>query len=312
MTDIAKEIFEEYEVRKSRKQRTAFIEYVKDFAHNHGYEANVEKGSLCSRNIVVGDVDNAKVIYTAHYDTCARMFFPNFMTPKNIFLYIVYQLLIVAGFFVTSAVLTFPFAYLLSFADIEEDLIFNFSYDIWLLIYFLLLFLMMFGPANKHTANDNTSGVTTLLDIMTNLPEDLKDKVAFVFFDLEEAGLIGSSSFASKHKNIKKSSLVLNFDCVSDGETMLFALKRTTRKYADILDKAFVSTPDVTVDIAKSAFYPSDNAVFEGGIGVSALKKSKLFGVLYMDRIHTKKDVIYREQNIEFLKNGAIRLAQML
>lgn len=312
MTETTKEIFEKYQVRKTKKQRTAFIEYVKQISDRYGYDFKIEKGSFGARNIVIGNPDKAKVLYTAHYDTCARLPFPNFITPKNFFVYLMYQLLVVAGFVVCSLAVGIALTVILMLCNMNADFATDTGMDFAFIVYLILLFLMILGPANKHTANDNTSGVTTLLDIMTNLPEDLKDKVAFVFFDLEEAGLIGSSSFASKHKNIKKSSLVLNFDCVSDGETMLFALKRTTRKYADILDKAFVSTPDVTVDIAKSAFYPSDNAVFEGGIGVSALKKSKFFGVLYMDRIHTKRDVIYREQNIEFLKNGAIRLAQML
>ncbi len=312
MTNTAKEVFEKYEVRKSRKQRTAFIEYVKDFAQNHGYEAKIEKGSFRSRNIVIGDVDNAKVIYTAHYDTCARMFFPNFMTPKNIFIYIIYQLLIVAGFFVASAVLTFPFAYLLSFADLTEDMLFNFSYDIWLIIYFFLLFMLIFGPANKHTANDNTSGVITLLEIMASLPADKKDEVAFVFFDLEEAGLIGSSSFASKHKNVTKNTLVLNFDCVSDGNTMFFALKKTTKKYKEVLEKAFVPYGEYEVDVCdKFCFYPSDNACFKGGIGVSAMNKTKN-GILYMNKIHTAKDTVFTDSNIEFFKNGAIKLIDIL
>ena len=136
--------------------------------------------------------------------------------------------------------------------------------------------------------------------------------MAFVLFDLEEAGLFGSSSFASKHKTIKKNTLVINFDCVSDGETLLFALKRTTEKYAELLEKAFTSTPDIAVDITRNAFYPSDNVSFKGGIGVCALKKSKFFGTLYMDRIHTNKDVVYREENIRILTNGALKLAQML
>ena len=106
--------------------------------------------------------------------------------------------------------------------------------------------------------------------------------------------------------------MVLNFDCVSDGETVLFALKKSTRQYAELLEKAFVPTAHLSVDIAKGAFYPSDNANFKGGIGVAALKQSKRFGILYMDRIHTIKDVIYREENIEFLTNGAIKLAQLL
>ena len=67
MTQTTKEIFEKYQVRKSKKQRSAFIEYVKGVASNLGYEVKIEKGSFGSRNIVVGDVDKAKVLYTAHF-----------------------------------------------------------------------------------------------------------------------------------------------------------------------------------------------------------------------------------------------------
>ena len=181
-----------------------------------------------------------------------------------------------------------------------------------LTVYLVLFYFLLGGPANKNTANDNTSGVTAVLDIMQQLPQEQNGTAAFVLFDLEEAGLFGSSSFASKHKSIKENTLVINFDCVSDGETMLFALKKSTEKYAELLEKAFVSTPEVTVDITKKAFYPSDNASFKGGVGVAALKRSKRFGILYMDRIHTNKDVIYREENIRFLTDGAIKLAGML
>ena len=312
MTQTTKEILEKYQVRKSKKQKTAFIEYVKQIAEDHGYDFTVEKGSFGTRNIVIGQPDRAKVLYTAHYDTCARLPFPNFITPKNFFIYLLYQFLIVGIFFALAFAVTFCVGLLLSFMPIADgiaNLVISFLPSITC---FAFLYLLLSGPANKHTANDNTSGVTTVLDIMQALPQDQKDKVAFVLFDLEEVGLFGSSSFASKHKAVKKNTLVVNFDCVSDGETMLFALKKTTANYADLLEKAFVSTPEVTAEITKKAFYPSDNASFKGGIGVAALKKSKRFGVLYMDRIHTKKDVIYREENIEFLTNGAVSLAQML
>ena len=312
MTETTKEIFEKYQVRKTKKQKSAFIEYVKQIAERYGYEYKVEKASFGARNIVIGHPDTAKVLYTAHYDTCSRLPFPNFITPKNFLVYLLYQFLIVGAFFACAFVLGLVIGLIFSFAPINEDISYAIVSFLPLVIYFVLLYLLLGGPANKNTANDNTSGVTTILDIMTELPQDQKDKVAFVLFDLEELGLIGSSSFASKHKNAKKNTLVINFDCVSDGETMLFALKRTTKKYAQLLEKAFVSTPDITVDITQNAFYPSDNASFKGGIGVAALKKSKLFGTLYMDRIHTRKDIIYRKENIRFLTSGAIKLTQML
>lgn len=312
MTETTKVIFEKYQVRKNKKQKAAFREYVKEIADRYGYECKVEKGSFGARNIVIGNPDTAMVLYTAHYDTCPRLPFPNFITPKSFLIYLLYQLLILGLFFAVALAGGFLSGVIIALLPIDEDIAYELIACVPMLIYWVLLFLILDGPANKHTANDNTSGVTTVLDIMAELPQDQRGKVAFVLFDLEEVGLFGSSSFASKHKAIKKNALVINFDCVSDGETMLFALKRTTVKYAELLEKAFISTPDVTVDIAKKAFYPSDNVSFNGGIGVAALKKSKRFGMLYMDRIHTNKDVIYREENIRFLTEGAVKLAQLL
>lgn len=316
MTETTREIFEKYQVRKTKKQKTAFIEYAKQIAERYGYDFRVEKGAFGVRNIVIGNPDTAKVLYTAHYDTCARLPFPNFITPKNFLIYLLYQFLIIGMFFASALLLGFAIGFTFGLAaayiPVSEDAKYLLTYFFSEATYIVLFCLLFCGPANKNTANDNTSGVTTVLDIMAALPEDQKDKVAFVLFDLEEAGVLGSSSFASKHKAIKKNALVINFDCVSDGETMLFALKRTTKKYRELLEKAFVSSPYVTVEITKNAFYPSDNAFFKGGVGVAALKKSKLFGTLYMDRIHTNRDTIYREQNIQFLTIGAIKLAQMI
>ena len=94
MTETTQTVFEKYEVRKSKKQKTAFMEYVQSTAADMGYECHVEKGYCGARNIVVGNPDTAKVIYTAHFDTCARMPFPNFITPKCIWIYLLYQILL--------------------------------------------------------------------------------------------------------------------------------------------------------------------------------------------------------------------------
>ncbi|MBQ8538974.1 MAG: M28 family peptidase [Ruminococcus sp.] len=313
MTQTTKEVFEKYQVRKSKKQRKAFIEYVKGVCEKYGYDVKTEKGYFGAKNIIVGDVDKAKVLYTAHYDTCARLFFPNFITPKNFFIYLIYQFLIVAGFVAVAVFFGILSSVILTYCGASEYGVIEISKDISLIVYFLMLFLMIFGPANKHTANDNTSGVTTLLDIMTTLNDEQKDKVAFIFFDLEEAGLFGSSTFASKHKNIAQSKLVINFDCVSDGKTILFALKKTTKKHKELLQNVFKSNETITVDIAdKGVFYPSDNMSFKEGIGVAALKTFKNTKTLYMDRIHTSKDTVYDEENISYLVDGSIKLLELL
>ena len=225
MTRTTKEIFEKYEIRKTKKQRAAFREYVKGVAEGAGYACKVEKAGRSAHNIVVGSPSSAKVVYTAHYDTCAGMLLPNLITPKCLPIYILYQLLI-------SAILyTLPFLMISLFPTliIEKT---GSSLGGGLMLFggyvalFLAAYIIVAGPANKHTANDNTSGVTVLIDLMLSLPEEERGKVAFIFFDLEEMGLLGSQNYAKRHKAEMKNKLLINFDCVSDGKTILFAVKK--------------------------------------------------------------------------------------
>ena len=275
MTEAAKYVFDNFHIRKTKKQKDGFIDHITQFAKDLGYSAKVEKASFGAKNIVIGDPDKAKAVYTAHYDTCPRLPFPNFITPKNFFYYLVYQLLIT----LLLLTLLFAVAFGLSYAAslicdalaLDEGLADLLSYYAWLVGYFLSFFLFMKGPANKHTANDNTSGVITLIEIMQALPEEKRNEIAFVFFDLEEMGLFGSSGFASKHKKTMKDKLLLNFDCVSDGTTILFAVKNAAKKYMPALEKCFAPNEKYAVDIAsKGVFYPSDQANFKAGVGVAA------------------------------------------
>lgn len=308
MTYTTKELLEKHQVRRNKKQKAAFLKLVEEHADKHGYVCSTEKGNFGSTNIIVGDVPSAKAVYTAHYDTCAVTPFPNLITPKNMFLYLVYQLVIVAALFVVAFALGFGVKYLFSLSGISLDN--RAVYFISLAAYFGLFSLMMFGPANKHTANDNTSGVATLFEIMASLPDGDKGKIAFVFFDLEESHLIGSSSFAKAHKEEMKDKLLINFDCVSDGDRILLAVKEKAADAIPMLKEHFTERGKFKVDIrSKGVFYPSDQANFDRGVGIATLKYSKLFKTEYMDRIHTPRDVIFEEENVEYLVECATSLA---
>ena len=87
-------ILEKYQIRKSSKQKTAFIDFVKEYSKENGYECRLERVPFGARNIIVGDTGKASVVYTAHYDTCSRLPFPNFITPKKFSIYLFYQLII--------------------------------------------------------------------------------------------------------------------------------------------------------------------------------------------------------------------------
>lgn len=302
MTQTTKTIFERFEVRKSKKQKTAFIEWLTGQATAAGYEVTVEKGSFGARNIVVGDPDKAKVVYTAHYDTCAVLPFPNFITPKNFFIYLLYQVVLTAALLLPAAAA----GVIMNYFDLP------YTITVMYILLWGVVFLVMFGPANRHTANDNTSGVVTLIDLMNAMPEHLRSDAAFIFFDLEEAGLLGSSAYAGKHKKEMKKKLLVNFDCVSDGKNIIFAVRKGAKGQVAALEQAFAANDTFSVEVAtKGIFYPSDQAAFPCGVGVAALKRSKLLG-LYMNRIHTPRDTVFEEDNIEFLVDGSVKLTSAL
>lgn len=302
MTTIKEKLLDEFQIRKSKQQKTAFRAWLRETLEKEGYTVSEEKGNF-STNVVVGDSDKAKVIFTAHYDTCAVLPIPNFITPRNGLIYILYQLIL------SAIMLTIIFGSEFAIMFLWEDC------PMWaalLTVYAAAIFCfwwLMDGPANKHTANDNTSGVLTLLEIARALPAEQRDKAAFIFFDNEEKGLFGSSAFAGKHKKVKKGTLLLNFDCVSDGDFLHFFPTRKVLKDEEtmaLLRGAFQPAGEKTVTMTKG-IYPSDQKNFARGIGICALKHSRLWGY-YMDRIHTNRDTVLDEENIALLRDGAVRL----
>lgn len=303
MTPITKTILTEYEVRKTGKQKQAFRQWLTPILEQNGWAVREEKGSFGARNLVIGDPDTAKVIYTAHYDTCVRLPFPNFITPKSIPIYVLYQILLTIAILVAGFAASFLAAVA---AGLIHPGLTRAGYYVGL---YGVLVLLLAGPANPHNANDNTSGVTAVVELALSMPPQLREKCAFVLFDLEESGLYGSSGFAKKHKNVKKDTLLVNMDCVSDGETMLFCFRKDSQKETDRFRAAFIQDSRIRPEfLTKGYVYPSDQIHFNRGVGVSAMRSTKR-GLLYMNRIHTPRDTVYREENIAWLVEGCIRLA---
>ncbi len=314
MYGIGQVLLEKYQIRKSKGQKAAFREYVHSLAAENGYACREEKGYFGARNLVVGDPDTAKVVFCAHYDTCAKLPLPNFITPTRFDIYLVYQMALAVLVFalpmILAAVLTT--LVLLPFGVSGEMM----GSAAFLMSYVALLaacVLIIAGPANPHTANDNTSGVATVLELMLAMPLEYREKTAFVLFDLEEAGLLGSMRFGSRHKKHMKDTLVVNFDCVSDGDNMLFALRPGAKSYRELLVSAYPAVEPYTVFVlAKGVFYPSDQANFRCGVGVASLKRTKRGNILYMDKIHTGKDTVFQEENIVWLVDGSLRLTEQI
>ena len=292
------DVLDQFPIRKSKKQKQAFRESVMTFVQDLGYSVTTEKGSMGAQNVIIGDPEKAKYLVTAHYDTPARMFFPNFITPCNLPLYLGYQFLIV-GLFVLFAVACGAAGMMLT----QDE---NLAYLIGYWSYWIPLLLMILGPANKHNANDNTSGVVTVLEILRSLPESHRHKVCFILFDLEEAGLVGSASHRKTHKAATEKQIVLNLDCVGDGDEMMMFPNKKLRADAtamDALDRITGVFGEKSLNLHRKGFSvcPSDHKNFPLGVGIMAFSRKKFLG-LYCDKIHTDRDRNLDLTNVNILR----------
>ena len=304
MIEKPMDVLKQFPIRKNKKQKAAFRDAVLPYAETLGYSAAIEKRRFGPSNVVIGNPETAKYLVTAHYDTPAAMPFPNLITPCNFWPFLAYQLVITAAIFAVA----FVPGLLSMYAGVAPEA----ASFILILSLYVILGLMLLGPANKNNANDNTSGVVTVLEIARCLPEEFRDQVCFVLFDLEEAGLVGSAAYAKAHKKQVKNQLVLNCDCVGDGdELMMFPNKKVKKDEKQISELRNICGNDSPKSLALRekgfAYYPSDQKNFPLGVGIAAFHRSKWAG-LYCDKIHTKKDTVLDETNVSFLRDKLIEL----
>lgn len=300
------DILTQYPVRRSKAQKQAFRDAVQTYAESLNYPVSVENGKFGSRNLIIGDPENAKYLVTAHYDTCAKIPFPNLLTPFSLALFALYQFFLAAAILAPAILMGILVMFAAAlFANGNVDLVYAVFMGTYLPLTILSFALLYFGPANKNNANDNTSGVVTLLEIARTLPQTQRHKVCFVLFDLEEKGLWGSRSYRKLHKEASNHQIVLNLDCVGDGDHIrMFPTKKLKQnhKLCTSLYKAcgYMGKKSILVHEKGFGIYPSDQRHFPYGVGICALRKNKL--CYYLGRIHTKRDTVLDEINVNILR----------
>lgn len=301
-------------VRRTAKEKEAFRAAVLEHLRDKGIDARAERTADGKNdNIVIGDVSTARVVCTAHYDTPAASLFPNLMIPRSPLFYL-YQfapitLMLAAalggGYLIADAV----------YHGGDKTEFMRIYILVYMLIYYGLFFLMYRAFKNPNNCNDNTSGVATILTVLENLSEDERKNFAFILFDNEEKGKKGSKAYTKDHKDMMKDRLVVNFDCVGDGEHIVFIAMKDAEKREEYrkLRESFTDGGAYSTH-----FYPikgsqsnSDYKNFPCGVGCMACRKSRR-GVFYTPNIHTPKDTVANAENIRFLCDGMKRFAKTL
>ena len=309
MKESIKILLKEYQVRKTIKQKQAFVAWLREHLSVYGYVLREEKYSKSGNNLLVGNAVAAEVVLTAHYDTPPNYFFPVVMGFSNWLSLFLSQIIILLPLGLYYAL------YFCFIAPFLRGSFLSFFFNLPPLIYG---FQILCGAANRHTANDNTSGVAVLISVLEKIPEEERKKVCVVFFDQEELGLVGSKYFYAKYKKAMQNKPLINFDCVSDGDTLTIVVKKKCKDtlYFEALTKAVAEAVQGTGKTSRFAdalwnVYCSDQLHFSHGVGVVAAKKAPVFGY-YINRIHSGWDTKFDNENIEIITAAMLQFIRTL
>ncbi len=292
MKDYLNEINDSFPIRRSEEEKSAFVKYIKDQIGND--RVSVERLENKHNNIIIGDIHRANLIFTAHYDTPAASVVPNMMLPAN-------KILATLINCIYPVILSF----VCFFAALFITAILPVPYELTAVVYMVLYLGIYYCSTrllpNKHNKNDNTSGVATVLALADEICDP---DVAFVLFDNEEKGLLGSKALNKKYKEEFLSKLVINFDCVGNGDQIILSVKDKAQ------DRGEYNTLTESIDRSCGFdvhFIPfgktagnSDHKSFPCSIGVYAARKGKI-AKFYTGKIHTARDTVASSENICFL-----------
>ena len=310
MTAKTNELFSKYQARRTKKEKTSFIQYVCSLAASAGYLSSVDKSKSKARNVIIGDLAEAEIVYSAYYDTSSASILPSFVTPSAPILTTLYQVLIAIVNLAAGAIGFIVPYFALSFTPIPESITVLVSILVAFAAFAGAMVLTVSGRSRNNSANSNTSGVATIVELMFSMPEELRNKTAFVLFDFHEIGCVGSKEFAKRHKKHLKHKLLVNLDSVGVGDEIVVELhkKAKSKKIKPLVEAAFDNKNGFDV-LTKGVSIPSDHKNFKTSVCVSAFRRSKT-GLLYLANLNSDADTECSGRNIEIISDALINLAR--
>lgn len=291
MNEISKEVFNNYKIRRTRKQKDRFIEFIKQKFPSVIVEEDVYYKK--NKNLIFGDIENAKCIIVSHYDTknLLKSFeIKHLSHSSNITLVIIlYVLVILMG--VIAGIIGYKTNHL------------QIAYYVELAI--LLIIVFSFIIPSRSTNNDNTSGVIGLIELVEKTKYD---RVAFVLFDNKEANRQGSRSFNIKHSKLLENKLVINIDSIADGDYIcVIPNKKAFEKYRYRIENSFNSNNDI-VKHSLSVKYNSDHIGCPVYILITVVNKGK--HGYYIKNVNKKYYTKQQEKNIRQVIKKVFNLVQ--
>ena len=306
MNEFAARIEQDFPVRRKDREKTEFRTWLVHTLRELGYTPKLEGGehSLAiggnMTNVVVGDIEKAKIVLAAHYDTGVREVFPPLLSPTRPVSFLLYQaltpLLALLASFALSLALTFPLG------------LPRLTFPLFLILLALALFYPKYGPDERKNGNANTSGVVTLLEVAKTLTPRYRGEVCFLFLDGGTQASKGAKGLRRAHPCLKKKTVIV-VDCVGEGDELLILPGRASRWDGALLDAfndQFRNSERKTCFLKTDGLisFPSDNRVFSHGTAICACRRVGGFGRCITPRSMKALD----EENLAVLRDGLSRL----
>ena len=309
------DVLANYPIRKSSKQKNAFISAVVAFAESAHYSVQVETGPadrketilpnspFASKNIVLGDPQKAKFLITAHYDTGNVSPMSALILPYNILLQMLYVFILLMIVFTLSVGFGLAVSFLLGAASLAIPIcLFSLAFA------FLLCFAV---PLRRPSDNYGSSGVVALLEIAASVPTNLRSRVCFVLLDKSSGGFIGAECYRKRHKH-SDNQIVIQLDCLGEGdELILFTTKHFRQDQEQILSLSKICGQwgKKSIILPQKCFtvYPSDYGCFPNGVCIAAFHRNKIVGP-YVCHFHEKTNRELDETNLNIVRAALITL----
>ena len=302
MGEFAQRITSQYPLRYKRQEKENMRTYLIGQSRSLGYDAKLQSVSG-GTNVVVGDPESAKLVFIAHYDTGLRELLPQFLCPTRPLTYLLYQALtpvvVMLGSFLISFAVSFP----LNMPRLMLPL--------FLILIVGALFYLRYGPGEKRTNNDNSSGVAALLEVMEGLTPRYRNSVAFAFLDAGSTQR-GARGLRKAYPSLREKT-VINLDCVGCGDEILILPSKYSRWNGDLLDainESFENTEKKTCfdKVDGLVYFPSDNRTFRYSVSICACEQAPGFGRFV--RQHTARAI--DAENLRILREGLVKVIMRL
>lgn len=278
MRRFSKELLADFNIRRTIKQKNNFYKKICDKFYDSGYEV-FEERKFSGRNIYIGDIKKADIIFAARYDTKPTLPFKNFIFPKNKKLTYFYYFLVFSVMNIISLFLEYCYFW------ITESM--NGSLICYFISMAIMLLWYVFGFSFSG-ADDNTSSVMALCEsILSFSPEVLKKKnVAFVFFD----------------KSFKTDKTVIELTKIGVGNNILFMCSKELRDDNALTDKliSYIENHENKANNVTILEKTSYKSRFDKTMLVSSFLSTKK-GLLYSKNSRTLWDNKIDETNIELI-----------